>query len=102
MVNRSGGAICRPPRRSPDPGAVGVDLELGHRPVSTPGAARRNRALVYGALTACVVAVYVAIVAGLEAAFQSQGNLLVSLLATGLIAVVFSRCAAACSAPSTA
>jgi signal transduction histidine kinase len=48
-----------------------------------------NRALVYGALTACVVAVYVAIVAGLGAAFQSQGNLLVSLLATGLIAVVF-------------
>lgn len=48
-----------------------------------------NRTLVYGVLTAGVVGVYVAIVAGLGAVFQSQGNLLVSLLATGLIAMVF-------------
>ncbi len=48
-----------------------------------------NRTLVYGALTAGVVGVYVAMVAGLGAMFQSQGNLLVSLLATGLIAMLF-------------
>jgi len=48
-----------------------------------------NRTLVYGVLTAGVVGVYVAIVAGLGTFFQSQSNLLVSLLATGLIAVIF-------------
>ena len=48
-----------------------------------------NRTLVYGVLTAGVVSVYVALVAGLGAMFQSQGNLLVSLLATSLIAMLF-------------
>ena len=48
-----------------------------------------NRTLVYGALTACVVAVYVLVVGYLGAAFQARDNLLVSLLATGLVAVLF-------------
>ena len=48
-----------------------------------------NRTLVYGVLTAGVVGVYVAIVAGLGAMFQSQGKLLASLLATSLIAMLF-------------
>ena len=48
-----------------------------------------NRTLVYGALTACVVAIYVLAVVALGALFQAQGNLAVSLSATGLVAVVF-------------
>lgn len=48
-----------------------------------------NRTLVYGALTACVVALYVLVVGYLGAAFQTQDNLAVSLLATGLVAVLF-------------
>ena len=48
-----------------------------------------NRTLVYGALTACVVGIYVLAVVGLGALFQARGNLGVSLLATGLVAVLF-------------
>jgi signal transduction histidine kinase len=48
-----------------------------------------NRTLVYGALTACVVGIYVLAVVGLGYLFQAQGNLAVSLLATGLVAVLF-------------
>jgi hypothetical protein len=48
-----------------------------------------NRTLVYGALTACVVAIYVLLVVALGALFQARGNLAVSLLATGLVAVTF-------------
>ena len=48
-----------------------------------------NRTLVYGALTACVVSIYVLAVGGLGALFQARGNLAISLLATGLVAVVF-------------
>jgi signal transduction histidine kinase len=48
-----------------------------------------NRALVYGALTACVVGVYVLIVGSLNVVFQARGNLLVALLATGIVAVLF-------------
>ena len=48
-----------------------------------------NRTLVYGALTACVVAIYVLAVVALGALFQAQGNLAVSLSATGLVAVLF-------------
>ncbi len=47
-----------------------------------------NRTLVYGALTACVVALYVLVVVGLGALLQTRGNLLISLLATALIAVL--------------
>jgi signal transduction histidine kinase len=48
-----------------------------------------NRALVYGALSAVVVGLYVLVVGSLGAFLQARGSLLVSLLATGLIAVLF-------------
>jgi two-component system NarL family sensor kinase len=48
-----------------------------------------NRTLVYGALTACIVGIYVFAVVAIGALFQARGNLAVSLLATGLVAVVF-------------
>jgi signal transduction histidine kinase len=48
-----------------------------------------NRTLVYGALTACIVGIYVLAVGGLGALFQARGNLAVSLMATGVVAVLF-------------
>jgi signal transduction histidine kinase len=48
-----------------------------------------NRTLVYGALTACVVGIYVLVVGYLGALLRTDGNLLVSLIATGLVAVLF-------------
>src|SRR5215210_4647909 len=48
-----------------------------------------NRTLVYGALTACVVGMYMISVVALGYLFRAQGNLAVSLLATGLVAVMF-------------
>lgn len=48
-----------------------------------------NRTLIYGALTAAVIAVYVLIVGGLGSLLQAQDNLLLALIATGLIAVLF-------------
>jgi signal transduction histidine kinase len=48
-----------------------------------------NRTLVYGALTSCVVGIYVLAVVALGALFQARGNLAVSLSATGLVAVLF-------------
>jgi two-component system NarL family sensor kinase len=48
-----------------------------------------NRTLVYGTLTACVVGLYVLTVGALGTFFQAQGNLLIALLATGLVAVLF-------------
>ena len=48
-----------------------------------------NRTLVYGALTSCVVAIYVLVVGGVGAIFQARGNLGVSLLATGTVALLF-------------
>ena len=48
-----------------------------------------NRALVYGILTTSVVLLYVLVVGGLGALLQLRGNLIVSLVATGLAAVLF-------------
>jgi two-component system NarL family sensor kinase len=48
-----------------------------------------NRTLVYGTLTACVIGLYVLVVGALGTFFQAQGNLLIALLATGLVAVLF-------------
>jgi signal transduction histidine kinase len=48
-----------------------------------------NRTLVYGALSVSVVLLYVLVAGGLGALLQSRGNLIVSLLATGLAAVLF-------------
>jgi signal transduction histidine kinase len=47
-----------------------------------------HRTLLYGMLTACVVALYVLVVVGLGTLLQTKGNLGLSLLATGLIAVL--------------
>lgn len=47
-----------------------------------------NRTLVYGALTLSVIALYVLIVGGFSIIFQAGGNPAVSLLATGVVAVV--------------
>jgi signal transduction histidine kinase len=48
-----------------------------------------NRALVYGTLTVSIVGIYVLAVVSLGTLLQGQGNLFISLLATGLIAVLF-------------
>jgi signal transduction histidine kinase len=48
-----------------------------------------NRTLLYGALTACVVGIYVLAVVALGTLFQTQGNLVISLSATALVAVMF-------------
>ena len=47
-----------------------------------------SRALVYGVLTAVIIGLYILLVGGFSQLFQSSGNLFVSLLATGLIAVL--------------
>ena len=48
-----------------------------------------HRTLVYSLLTFLVVGIYVLIVGGLGTVLQVQGNLVLSLVATGLIAVLF-------------
>ena len=48
-----------------------------------------NRTLVYGTLTVMVVGIYVSIVAGAGLLFHNENNLVVSLAATGVIAVLF-------------
>jgi signal transduction histidine kinase len=48
-----------------------------------------NRTLVYGVLSVIVVGLYVLVVGSLGALLQVQGSLFASLLATGLVAVLF-------------
>src|SRR5438067_2786051 len=48
-----------------------------------------GRALVYAALTACIVAIYMLIVGYLGSLFRTDDNLLISLLATGAAAALF-------------
>ena len=48
-----------------------------------------NRTLVYGILSVCVVGVYVLVVGSLGALIGAGGNLVIELLATGLVAVLF-------------
>ncbi|HEX6552843.1 MAG TPA: GAF domain-containing sensor histidine kinase [Ktedonobacteraceae bacterium] len=48
-----------------------------------------KRTLVYGTLTACIVGVYILVVGYLGALFRMGNNLLIELLATGLVAVLF-------------
>ncbi len=48
-----------------------------------------KRTLVYGILTACVVGIYVLVVGYLGALFHTGSSLVISLLATGLVAVLF-------------
>lgn len=47
-----------------------------------------NRTLVYGALTASIISIYVIVVGALGTTIQGRSNLLVSILATGLVAVL--------------
>jgi signal transduction histidine kinase len=48
-----------------------------------------SRTLVYGTLTASIIALYIVLVGALSLLSQTTGNLLISLLATGLIAFLF-------------
>lgn len=48
-----------------------------------------NRALVYGALSGLLLGLYIVVVGGLGALFQSGNSLVLAILATGLIAVLF-------------
>lgn len=48
-----------------------------------------NRALVYGSLTAILLAVYVAIIAGLSEVFRGTNNFIVAAIATGIVALLF-------------
>jgi signal transduction histidine kinase len=48
-----------------------------------------NRTLVYGALTACIVGIYVLVVGYLGSLLKTDGNLAISLVATGVVAVLF-------------
>ncbi len=48
-----------------------------------------NRTLVYGTLTVSIVSLYTLVIVGFGALLQTRGNLLISLLATGLVAVLF-------------
>ena len=48
-----------------------------------------NRTLVYGLLSACVIGLYILVVALLGTLLSALGNLFISLLATGLVAVLF-------------
>jgi two-component system NarL family sensor kinase len=48
-----------------------------------------NRTLVYGALSASVVGIYMLVVGGFGALLQTSGNFAISLLATGLVAALF-------------
>jgi len=48
-----------------------------------------NRTLVYGAMTACVIAIYGLVVGRMGALFHVQGSWLITLIATGLVAILF-------------
>ncbi|MBA2287671.1 MAG: hypothetical protein H0W02_19525 [Ktedonobacteraceae bacterium] len=48
-----------------------------------------NRTLVYGLLTASIIGFYLLVVVGLGTLLSELGNVLLSLLATGLVAVLF-------------
>ena len=48
-----------------------------------------NRTLVYGALTGIVVSAFVVLVGFLSILFQSSGNSIIAIVATGLIALLF-------------
>lgn len=48
-----------------------------------------NRALVYGGLTALVIGIYILVVGGLGTLLQTTNNFVLSVLATGVIAVLF-------------
>ena len=59
-----------------------------------------NRTAVYVVLSGCIVGLYVAVVSTLGALFQASSSLLLSLIATGLVAPRSRRCATGCNGPS--
>ena len=68
------------------PAAVGIAI-LKHRLYDID--LLINRTLVYGTLTVCVVGLYVFVVGYLGTLFHTSGSLLISLIATGIVAVLF-------------
>jgi signal transduction histidine kinase len=48
-----------------------------------------NRSLMVGSLTIVIAVIYILVVGSLGAFFHTQGNLIIALLATGLVAVLF-------------
>jgi hypothetical protein len=48
-----------------------------------------SRTLVYGVLTAVIIALYAVVGGGMAALFQTQANWLLALIATGIVAVLF-------------
>lgn len=48
-----------------------------------------NRTLVYGTLTASTLSIYIIVVGALGAVLQTHSNLLLSLMGTGVVAVIF-------------
>jgi signal transduction histidine kinase len=48
-----------------------------------------NRTLIYGILTASVIGIYILVVGMLGTLLQAQGNIVIELVATGVVAVVF-------------
>ena len=89
-------ARLRPGRRGRPRAALGADRGARRR---SPIAVLRyrldgidvviNRTLVYALLTAVVIAVYVLVVGYLGAALRREDDLLISLVATGVVAVLF-------------
>jgi signal transduction histidine kinase len=92
------------PPSAPEPwwaslSALGWFLSLNIVPVSLTIALTRyhlwdidlviNRTLVYVALTACVLGIYALVVGAMGALFQTQGNWLLTIIATGLVALLF-------------
>ncbi len=59
-----------------------------------------NRSLVYSALIVSVIGLYMIVVGVAGALFQSVGNTFLAIIATGLIAVLFSLCDSVCNAAS--
>jgi signal transduction histidine kinase len=68
------------------PGAIGIAM-LRHQLYDIDIII--NRTLVYGILTVSIAGLYVLVVVSLGTLFQAQGDLVISLFATGLIAVLF-------------
>ena len=71
---------------------IGISLAVAVLRYSLFGIDRLvNRSLVYGGLTLAVVTIYVLVVGYLGYLFQTEANLTISLIATGVVAVLFDR-----------